>query len=124
MIEFEIEIKEKELSNKNQDDFYKEIEYLDKIQENITDINQSEIFYLQCKIQELISICKYYNLKVIKNKMDLINNIIQFEEDPSNLDIVARRKKVWKYYWALKNDKFMNDYVLSFEDIIHIKTKN
>lgn len=118
MIEFEIEIKEKELSNKNQDDFYKEIEYLDKIQEKLSDINQSEIFYLQCKIQELISICKYYNLKVInKNKMDLINNIIQFEEDPSNLDIVARRKKVWKYYWALKNDTFMNDYVLSFEDI-------
>lgn len=116
MIEYEIEVKNKEFSNKNKSDFYKEIEYLNKIQDNLNDMNQLEIFYLQCKIQELISICKYYKLKTNnKSKIDLINDIIQFENETSNLDIVAKRKKIWKYYWTLKNDEFMKDYVLNLD---------
>ena len=68
-------------------------------------------------IQQLLIICEYYNItkpKKLKktNKLNIIHNLIDFENDVKNSDIVIQRKTMWFYMNELKNDKFMKKYIL------------
>ena len=68
-------------------------------------------------IKDLLLICEYYGCsKGMKSKKytkeDIVNFLVAFETNPSNNDIVCKRKNAWFYIGELKNDKFMKKYVL------------
>jgi len=49
-----------------------------------------------------------------KKKQDLICEILLFEENGENYEIVLKRKELWFYIEELKRDKFMKNYILGF----------
>jgi hypothetical protein len=68
-------------------------------------------------IKELLIICEYYGFaKDLKNnkfnKEQIIEYLVSFETDPTNMDIVFRRQNMWFYINELKNDKFMKKFIL------------
>jgi hypothetical protein len=109
-------------------DFLKEF---DMIQGNVSntqimhsiDSNENSIFAqmknydLNYNIKQLGLVCEYYGLaKCIRlNKMkkqEIIEQIILFENNTDNIEIVIKRKELWYYLNELKNDKMMKKYVL------------
>ena len=67
-------------------------------------------------VKQLSMICDYYGiLKGMKgknkNKNDLIEAIVSFENDSSNSIIVLRRKKLWFYLEELKRDSFLKKFI-------------
>jgi hypothetical protein len=76
-------------------------------------INYNENF----TVKQLLIICQYYGFaKDVKtnkyNKEQIINFLVSFESDPTNSDIVFKRKNMWFYMNELKNDKFMKKFIL------------
>ena len=90
----------------------------------INDLNNEgivEVMFVDYKlnytVKELLLICEYYGiakeLKVNKSNKDIIIfNLLNFENNPLNNDIVVKRQGLWYYMSQLKNDKFMKKYVL------------
>jgi hypothetical protein len=77
----------------------------------------SEVYYNECTIKDLLRICEYYDIdKLVKTakckKQDIIETIIYFENDMGNYDVIKKRNKMWKYIHVLKNDKTMKKYVI------------
>ena len=68
-------------------------------------------------LKQLLFICDYYGLMkdVRTNKMkkqDVIEQILLFENNMENYEVVIRRKELWFYINELKNDKMMKKYVI------------
>jgi hypothetical protein len=67
-------------------------------------------------VKQLSMICDYYGiLKSLKgrnkNKNDLIEALVSFENDSSNSIIVLRRKKLWFYLEELKRDSYLKKFI-------------
>jgi hypothetical protein len=61
----------------------------------------------------LIRISQYYNISTRKKKkIDLIQDIVLFENDPTNYDIVSKRKLMWYYISELKEDRFFKKFII------------
>jgi hypothetical protein len=71
---------------------------------------------LNFNVKQLMLICEYYNMKDIRvnklKKQDIIEQIILFETNPENIEIVTKRKELWYYIDELKNDKMMKRFVI------------
>jgi hypothetical protein len=67
--------------------------------------------YESLNIRQLLRILEYYNIPKTKKKGEIITNIIVFESDLTNADIVIKRKKLWAYMKELKNDKCMKQFI-------------
>jgi hypothetical protein len=73
---------------------------------------------LNYSVKQLLLICDYYAISkgaMRTNKMkkqDIIEQVILFEHDPNNIEVVERRKRMWFYLNQLKEDKFMKKYVI------------
>ena len=91
--------------------------------ENINMKSEDDVFVeiknydLNYTLKQLLFICEYYNIsKGIKlNKMkkqEIIEQIILFENDMSNFNIVTKRKQLWYFMNEIKNDKFMKKYII------------
>jgi len=70
-------------------------------------------------LKELLLICEYYgiakDLKANKcNKDVIVQVLVEFESNPSFIEIVCRRKNLWFYMSELKNDKFMKKYIIQW----------
>ena len=68
-------------------------------------------------VKQLLLICDYYGLMkdVRTNKMkkqDVIEQILLFENNMENYEVVIRRKELWYYLNELKNDKMMKKFVI------------
>ena len=68
-------------------------------------------------VKQLLLICDYYGLMkdVRTNKMkkqDVIEQILLFEINMVNYEVVIRRKELWYYINELKNDKMMKKFVI------------
>jgi len=65
-------------------------------------------------IKQLQVICEYYGLQKTNKmkKQELIDQIILYEHNYENIDLVMKRKELWYYIGELKNDKFMKKFVL------------
>ena len=87
-------------------------ELLDQLNDE-TDFDTTELDIHTKK--ELLKIANYYNIKKAKTmkKEDLINNIIVFETDPENIELVERRKTLWFYYNELKRDDYFKKLILN-----------
>jgi hypothetical protein len=73
---------------------------------------------LNYSVKQLLLICDYYAISkgAIRTskmkKQDIIEQVILFEHDPKNVEIVERRKRMWFYINQLKEDKFMKKYII------------
>jgi hypothetical protein len=86
------------------------------------DINEIELKYNNYDITELLHIYNYYRenigkyqiLSIIKtnNKNELVNAIINFETNIDNLEIISKRKEIWKQIQNIKNDKYLSKYLI------------
>jgi hypothetical protein len=68
-------------------------------------------------LKEIRLICDYYGIsKFIKtnklNKLQIIDFLINFEQDITNVEIVDKRKKMWFYINEIKKDKFIKKFIL------------
>jgi hypothetical protein len=63
-------------------------------------------------IKELSKISAYYGNTKKMNKQQIIEFLINFETDIMNADIVLKRQNMWFYINQLKNDKFMEKFVI------------
>ena len=63
--------------------------------------------------KQLDLIADYYNIsKRKKRKAELIEEIVIFEKEPTNYDIVQRRKTLWFYIEEINNDSFLSKFLI------------
>jgi hypothetical protein len=63
--------------------------------------------------KDLDRIADYYSIsKRKKNKEQLVQDIIIFEQDTFNEDIVEHRKLLWYYLHELMNDNYLKKYII------------
>ena len=96
------------------EDLNNESESLNEYQDQeLSELNNYEINFTN---KQLLIICEYYNLltKDLRKmkKKDLIIQIMMFENDINNIDIVIKRKNMWDNINELKNDKIMSRYIV------------
>jgi hypothetical protein len=88
---------------------------LDDLEDSINEYPHFINYQLNYNIKQLIYICDYYCIKIKKlgiKKEDIIHQIIFFEADPNNYEIVSKRLNMWFYMEELKKDTFMKKFVL------------
>jgi hypothetical protein len=88
----------------------------------LSTIQEDELFIemknyeLNFNVKQLMLICEYYEMKDIRanklKKQDIIEQIILFETNPENIEVVTKRKELWYYIDELKNDKMMKKFVI------------
>ena len=79
------------------------------------DISEVEIDYNNYNVKQLKLIYNFYKTKTKKKnlkKTELINEIINFELNNDNKMIVNKRKQLWFYIKELKNDDYLNKFIL------------
>jgi hypothetical protein len=82
--------------------------------ENLNDLYASISNYDEnYSVKQLHLICEFYGIKCGKvKKIDIIGEIIMFENDMNNIELVLKRNQFWNYMTELKADKFMKRFVL------------
>lgn len=64
-------------------------------------------------LKPLHHIASYYKLQKTKvNKEQLVQNIIEYENNPENAEIVYNRKRLWYFIHELKDDDYFSKFVL------------
>ena len=63
--------------------------------------------------KELEMIADYYYIsKRKKTKIELIQDIVLYETDPTNFEIVEKRKLMWFYLNELKTDRYLKKFII------------
>lgn len=113
-----IEIK-KDKRTSNAEDIMKCIEENEKEIKDDDGQNFSTIYFLmeeeynQFTKKELERICDYYSInKRKKRKNDLIQDIIIFEQDIQNSELVDKRIELWYCIEQIKNDKYLKKFLI------------
>lgn len=64
-------------------------------------------------LKTLHHIACYYKLQKNKLKKEqLVQNIVEFENNPENSDIVYNRKRLWYFIHELKDDEYFSKFVI------------
>jgi hypothetical protein len=64
-------------------------------------------------VKSLGQIFDYYDISKRKLRKDeMVQMLIMFEEDPENIEIVEKRKRMWSYVKELKEDEYFTKYIL------------
>jgi hypothetical protein len=87
--------------------------------ENMWDDNLANEFITQqfyyddnFTVKELHHVANYYEItKRKKKKCELIDDIISFELNDENNEIVETRKRLWFYLSELKNDNYLSKFI-------------
>ncbi len=113
-----IEIK-KDKRTSNVEDIMKCIEENEKEIKDDDGQNFSTIYFLmeeeynQFTKKELERICDYYSInKRKKRKNDLIQDIIIFEQDIQNSELVDKRIELWYCIEQIKNDNYLKKFLI------------
>ena len=100
-----IEQKEKEKKNSSSDNNY------DSSFETIYYLLEEE--YNEFTKKQLERICDYYDIsKRKKRKNELIQDIIIFEQDENNREIVDKRNELWYCIEMIKNDNYLKKFLI------------
>ena len=63
--------------------------------------------------KELDKIADYYEIsKRKKRKMELCEDIVIFEMNPENADLVNHRKLMWFYFEEIKKDNYLKKFII------------
>ena len=88
------------------------------------DIEDPDFFKMDCAtamsfdyemnytMKQLRHIAGYYGIKHKARKMDIIEDIVEYETDAANGDAVMRRKRLFHCMDALKNDEYFKSFVM------------
>ena len=123
LIDAELELKEKtdvtyeDLVNKvNIESEKKECIYMENMwDDNLANEFMTQQFYYDenYTMKELYHIANYYEIsKRKKKKAELIDDIIAFELDNENCEIVETRKRLWFYLNEIKNDNYLSKFII------------
>ena len=94
------------------------------IDPDLMDFEDADFFNMDCAtamsidyemnytIKQLKHIAGYYGVKCKSRKVDMIQDIVAYEIDSANCDIVSQRKRLFRYINALKNDEYFKSFVL------------
>ena len=84
------------------------------IEPNMEDFVAIEIhFQTNFTKPQLEKIADYYKISKRKKRKDqLIQDIVIFEIDPNNIEIVFRRKKLWAYMKEIKEDRYLSKFLI------------
>jgi len=64
-------------------------------------------------LRQLYRIAEYYDIsKRKKKKTELIEEIVVFENQPENCEIVNRRTTLWRYMEEIKQDKYLSKFLI------------
>ena len=64
-------------------------------------------------VKSLGQILDYYEISKRKLRKDeMVQILIMFEEDPENIEVVERRKQLWRYIDELREDKYFSKYII------------
>ncbi len=97
------------------DDLLREVDLLEMTSiPNMDDYMANEINYsTNYTRKELDRIADYYEIsKRKKRKDDIVQDIVIFEQDPENIELVFRRKKLWSYMAEIKDDKYLRKFLI------------
>tara|TARA_Y100001970_G_scaffold293088_1_gene437666 strand:- start:5989 stop:6369 length:381 start_codon:yes stop_codon:yes gene_type:complete len=63
-------------------------------------------------IPQLHHIAKYYDISVRKkNKGEIVQDIVLFELDPTNIEIVTRRQYLWQCVNEINSDNYLHKFL-------------
>tara|TARA_B000000557_G_C20456267_1_gene309361 strand:+ start:69 stop:476 length:408 start_codon:yes stop_codon:yes gene_type:complete len=91
---------------------------LDDINPSDVDFDENDIIALQLHYQtnytkkDLEKIAEYYKINKRQKKIELIDELVEFENDFCNREIVLKRKRLWNYIEEIKNDKYLSRYLI------------
>jgi hypothetical protein len=109
-----------EFDSNNNDSNYNDSNYTDdNVHDNIKNLiyNEEKIIddyeYNELPIKNINLICDYYKIKKGKlSKKEKIMQIIFFENNIENIDVVENRKLLWEYVKIIKTDIFLKNHIL------------
>jgi hypothetical protein len=88
-------------------DFKFDINYEDEI------FSRKVNYQVNFTVKQLSMICDYYEIRSRnKNKNELIESLVSFENESKNNHTVLKRKKLWFYLEELRKDPFTKKYIL------------
>ena len=94
----------------------KEVSYTENMwDDNLANEFMTQQFYYEDNytVKELHHIANYYDItKRKKKKGELIDDIIAFELDNENSEIVETRKRLWFYLNEIKNDNYLSKFII------------
>ena len=118
---FSLDETEYEDNNTTQlNDLLEEFNFEDE-KNNLTNAEIMEILSFEYKtnytVKELLLMCEYYGIakELKKNKSNkdvIIFELVTFENNPLNSEIVLKRNGMWYYMSQLKSDNFMKKYII------------
>ena len=97
------------------DELLREVDLLEMTSiPNMDDYMANEINYsTNYTRKELNRIADYYEIsKRKKKKDDIVQDIVLFEQNPENIELVFRRKKLWSYIAEIKDDKYLRKFLI------------
>ena len=116
VIDYQSEEKEKEIDFSS---FYADYDYGSSSDVPEEDYEEEEE-YDTMNLKQLLRIRDYYDYiskvdipksKKHTKKNEVIDYIMEFESNISNIDAVIRRHQLWKYIDELKADKYMKQFI-------------
>ena len=123
LIDADLELKEKTdvtyedlVDEVNSESEKKEVSYMENMwDDNLANEFMTQQFYYEDNytVKELHHIANYYDIsKRKKKKAELIDDIIAFELDNENSEIVETRKRLWFYLNEIKNDNYLSKFII------------
>jgi len=93
--------------------------YIVKDKKRVTEMPTDIFFALEIEyntnytVKSLGQILDYYEISKRKLRKDeMVQMLIMFEEDPENIEIVERRRRMWSYVKELKEDNYFAKYII------------
>ena len=123
LIDADLELKQKTdvtyedlVDEVNSESEKKEVSYMENMwDDNLANEFMTQQFYYDDNytVKELHHIANYYDIsKRKKKKAELIDDIIAFELDNENNEIVETRKRLWFYLNEIKNDNYLSKFII------------
>ena len=76
-------------------------------------MNQQLEYQENYTVKDLHHIANYYDIsKRKKKKMELIEDIVAFEMDYENSNLVEQRKRLWFYFNEIRNDSYLSKFIM------------
>jgi len=97
------------------EDLVKEVNVMEMVAEvSMDDFVALEVDYETNYIKkELDHIANYYEIsRRKKRKRQLVRDIVIFEKNPANIELVYRRKKLWSYIEEIRSDKYLSKFLI------------
>jgi len=72
-----------------------------------------ELEFNDYNLKELIKFCDYYKISRKKlKKQEIIKELILFETNEENTELVENRRTLWEYFLILKSDSYFKKFII------------